>query len=223
MIIAIDGPAGSGKSTVAKILAKHLGIRYLDTGAMYRALTWKAMQHNVNLDDENALCRIMELTKIHFQSEEKGLQVFVDGRNVTKEIRSPAVTNNTHHISGKPGVRAMLVDLQRKIASKGYTVAEGRDIGTVVFPHAEKKFFLDASIEIRAKRRFRERETPDNENSLDSVIRDIELRDQRDTTRKESPLKISDDSIYIDTTNLTINEVIHRILKEVHPLIKNKV
>lgn len=141
MIIAIDGPAGSGKSTVAKTLAKHLGIRYLDTGAMYRALTWKAMQHNVNLDDENALCRIMEQTQIYFESEEKGLQVFVDGRNVTKEIRSPSVTNNTHHISGKPGVRAMLVNLQRKIASKGNTVAEGRDIGTVVFPQAEKKFF----------------------------------------------------------------------------------
>ncbi|MCF6150227.1 MAG: (d)CMP kinase [Candidatus Kuenenia sp.] len=222
MIIAIDGPAGSGKSTVAKMLAKHLGIRYLDTGAMYRALTWKAMQHKVNLDDERALCRLMDQTKIHFHYKEKGLLVFVDDKNVTHEIRSPSVTNNTHYISSKPGVRAVMVNLQREFALEGDTVAEGRDMGTVVFPDAEKKFFLDARIEERAKRRFYESESSNNENSFDGVLQEIELRDQRDTTRKESPLKISADSIYIDTTDLTINEVLHRIIKEVEPLMKNK-
>jgi len=222
LIIAIDGPAGSGKSTVAKMLAKHLGINYLDTGAMYRALTWKALQQKLNLEDENALCRLMEQTNIRFQHEQKGLQVFVDDINVTKEIRSPSVTNHTHYISGKPRVRAIMVSLQRRIASEGDTIAEGRDMGTVVFPLAEKKFFLDAKIEERAKRRFHERGILHSENSLDDITKEIELRDQRDTTRKESPLKISEDSIYVDTTHLTINEVFHRILQEVEPLLKNK-
>ena len=220
MIIAIDGPAGSGKSTVAKILAKRLGFTYLDTGAMYRALTWKAMQMGVNLKDENALCQLMDQTSIEFQSKDESLHVFVDGVNVTEEIRLPSVTNNVHYISDTPGVRHRMVKLQRKLASEGNTVAEGRDMGTVVFPQAEKKFFLDAEIDERARRRYGEFKPSDGEISYADVIKDMEVRDRRDTTRNNSPLIKSSDAIYINTTKLTIEEVLNLILKEVGFVIK---
>ncbi|MCF6156395.1 MAG: (d)CMP kinase [Candidatus Brocadia sp.] len=215
MIIAIDGPAGSGKSTVAKMLAKRLGFRYLDTGAMYRALTWKAMQKNVNLNDENALCQLMDKTSIEFHKKDESLHVFVDSVNVTEEIRLPSVTNNVHYISNTPGIRRRMVELQRKLAGEGNTVAEGRDMGTVVFPHAERKFFLDAEIEVRARRRYGEFKPSEHGVSYTDVIHDMETRDRRDTTRNNAPLTKSSDAIYINTTKLTIEEVMNLILKEI--------
>ncbi|MFO0794994.1 MAG: (d)CMP kinase [Candidatus Brocadiaceae bacterium] len=220
MVIAIDGPAGSGKSTIAKMLAKRLGFKYLDTGAMYRALTWRAMQKGVNLEDENALCRLMDQTTIDFQSSEDGLFVFVDGADVTKEIRLPSVTNNVHYISNTRNVRCRMVELQQRLASDAHVVAEGRDMGTVVFPRAEKKFFLDANIEERAKRRYIEFKPSESKISLDDVARDIESRDRRDTTRTNSPLTKADDAIYLDTTKLTIDEVFTIILREIEPVLK---
>ncbi len=222
MIIAIDGPAGSGKSTVARMLAKRLGFRYLDTGAMYRALTWKAMQEGVDIKDENALSRLLEQTSIEFRSKGENLNVFVDGIDVTEEIRSPSVTNNVHYISNTPGVRQLMVKLQQKFASEGNTVAEGRDIGTVVFPHAEKKFFLDAEIEVRARRRYGECKPSDNKVSYDDVIKDMEIRDRRDTTRNNSPLVKSSDAIYINTTKLTVEEVLNLLSKEIECVIKKQ-
>lgn len=219
MIIAIDGPAGSGKSTIARMLAKRLGFKYLDTGAMYRALTWKAIQRGVNLEDENALCQLMDQTNIEFQYKDDSLQVFVDGVDVTKEIRSPSVTNNIHYISNTPGVRQRMVKLQQKHAAEGNTVAEGRDMGTVVFPRAEKKFFLDAEIKERAKRRYAEFK-PSQKISYADVVKDLETRDRRDTTRNNSPLIKGSDAIYINTTNMTIEEVFHMILKEIEPVVK---
>lgn len=215
MIIAIDGPAGSGKSTVARMLANRLGFKYLDTGAMYRALTWKAMQRRVDLKDETALCQLTDQTTIEFRSKGKSLSVFVDGENVTEEIRLPSVTNNVHYISNTPGVRQRMVKLQRKLASEGNTIAEGRDMGTVVFPHAEKKFFLDAKIEERARRRYGEFRPSDNEISYADVIKDMEIRDKRDTTRNNSPLTKSSDAIWINTTEMTIEEVINLIIKQI--------
>lgn len=220
MIIAIDGPAGSGKSTVARKLAKRLGFKYLDTGAMYRALTWKAMQKDINLKDENALCQLMDQTSIEFQSKDENLHVFVDGINVTEEIRSPSVTKNVHYISDTPGIRHRMVKLQQKLASEGNTVAEGRDMGTVVFPQAEKKFFLDAEIEERARRRYGEFKPSNNKVSYDDVIKDMEIRDRRDTTRNNSPLIKSNDAIYINTTKLTIEDVLNLMLKEIEFVIK---
>lgn len=220
MVIAIDGPAGSGKSTIAKMLAKRLGFKYLDTGAMYRALTWKAMQSGVKLEDENALCRLMDQTTIDFQSREDGLFVFVDGADVTREIRSPSVTNNVHYISNTGNVRRRMVKLQQKLAFGAHVVAEGRDMGTVVFPHAEKKFFLDANIEERAKRRYTEFKPSEDEISLEAVVRDIEARDRRDTTRSNSPLIRAEDAIYMNTTKLTVNEVFTAILKEIDLVLK---
>jgi len=219
LIIAIDGPAGSGKSTVARMLAKRLGFRYLDTGAMYRALTWKTMQMGVNLEDENALCHLMDETTIEFKGKDENLNIFVDGNNVTKEIRLPAITNNIHYISNKPGVRQRMVKLQQKIAAEGNTVAEGRDMGTVVFPNAERKFFLDADIEERAKRRYAEFKPSQKEVFYDDVIKDMETRDRRDTTRNNSPLIKGSDAIYINTTKLTIEEVFNMMLKEIESII----
>lgn len=220
MIIAIDGPAGSGKSTIAKMLAKRLGFQYLDTGAMYRAITWKAVQKGLNLEDENALCQLTEQTTIGFERKKEGLSVFVDGIDVTREIRFPSVTNNVHYISNKQGIRERMVKLQQRLAAGGNTVAEGRDMGTVVFPQAEKKFYLDAAIETRAKRRYAEF-TPSNENiSYDDVVKDIEIRDRRDTMRANSPLMKGSDAIYIDTTNLGIEEVLNKILKEIEGIDK---
>ncbi len=220
MIIAIDGPAGSGKSTIARMLAKRLGFKYLDTGAMYRAFTWKVLQHRVDLRDVTALCQLMDQTAIELRGTNDGLQIFIDGVNVTEEIRLPSVTNNVHFISNTPSVRHRMVKLQRTFASEGNVIAEGRDMGTVVFPHAEKKFFLDAEIEERARRRYGEMNLSDNEISYTDVIKDIEIRDKRDTTRDNSPLKKSEDAIYLNTTNMPIEEVINQILKEVEPAVK---
>lgn len=215
MIIAIDGPAGSGKSTIARMLAKRLGFRYLDTGAMYRALTWKAMRRNVNLEDETVLCRLMDETMIEFQGNDESLNVFVDGKNVTGEIRLPSITNNIHYISNKPGVRRLMVKLQQSLAAEGNTVAEGRDMGTVVFPNAEKKFFLDADIQERAKRRYAEFKPSQKDMFYADVIKDMEKRDMQDTTRSNSPLVKGSDAIYINTTKLTIEEVFNIMLKEI--------
>lgn len=220
MIIAIDGPAGSGKSTIARMLAKRLGFRYLDTGAMYRAITWKAMQKGANLEDKDALSHIADQTNIEFHGSDENLDVFVDGVNVTKEIRLPSVTNNIHYISDTPGVRQRMVKLQRKFASEGNTVAEGRDMGTVVFPQAERKFFLDADVEERARRRHAEFEPTNKKISYNDVIKDIETRDKRDTTRDNSPLIKGSDAVYINTTKMAVEDVFNMILKEIGHIIK---
>ncbi|KKO20188.1 MAG: (d)CMP kinase [Candidatus Brocadia sp.] len=220
MIIAIDGPAGSGKSTIARMLARRLGFNYLDTGAMYRALTWKALQDGADLTDANALCQLMDQTAIEFRGKNDGMQIWVDGVNVTEKIRAPSVTNNVHYISNASSVRHRMVKLQQMFASGGNVIAEGRDMGTVVFPHADKKFFLDAEIEERARRRHDEMRLPDGEISYADVMKDIEIRDKRDTTRDNSPLRKSDDAIYLNTTKMSIEEVVARIFEELEPVVK---
>lgn len=213
MIVAIDGPAASGKSTVAKRLANRLGFKYLDTGALYRALTLKAIESGVDLQDESALGQLMDNTSLELQDvKDEEVKVLLDGRNVSKEIRQPSVTNLVHHVAGSPSVRKKMVQLQRKIAQGGNAVVEGRDIGTIVFPDADKKFYLDADVGERAKRRFTELKQRDNEITVAHVTAELNQRDYKDIKRAVSPLKRADDAVYINTTGLTVEDVVKTLL-----------
>ena len=212
LIIAIDGPAGSGKSTVSKIVAKKLALLYIDTGAMYRALTLKAMRQGINLENEDALVSLARSTKVGLEEKDK-LYVFLDGEDVSLAIRTPEVTANVKYIARVPGVRHEMVALQRSIGQRsGGAVLEGRDIGTVVFPNADYKFYLDASPEERAKRRCKELVESGQKASVEGVKEDILIRDASDMKRSVGALKKCDDAVCIDTTGLSIDEVTDKIL-----------
>jgi len=212
LIIAIDGPAGSGKSTVSKIVAKKLALLYIDTGAMYRALTLKAMRQGVDLEDEDALVSLARNAKIGLEEKDK-LYIFLDGEDVSLAIRTPDITANVKYIARVPGVRHEMVELQRAIAKKDVgAILEGRDIGTVVFPNADYKFYLDASPEERAKRRCKELIESGQNVSESGVKRDILTRDDSDMKRSVGALKKCDDAIFIDTTGLSIDGVTEKIL-----------
>lgn len=215
MIIAIDGPAGSGKSTVSKALAKRLNFIYVDTGAIYRAVTLKVLQNGLSLDDDVGICRLVDDVHIEFKESNGKLTVLLDEGDVTEEIRSSEVTNNVSLISNKAFVREKLINLQKSCASDEGSVVEGRDIGTVIFPEAEKKFFLDADLDVRAKRRYIEIKDKNNSAELEKVQNDINRRDSMDSSRKVAPLIKADDAINVDTTNLTIDEVVDFIFNEI--------
>ncbi len=212
MIIAIDGPAGSGKSTVGKRLAERLGYRYLDTGAMYRALAWKAIQVGLSLEDAEALTRLAERSEITVTGDVADLRILIDGEDVTDDIRSPDMSHATSLISTIAGVRHALVAQQRRIAREGNIVIEGRDIGTVVFPQADVKFYLDARVEVRAQRRWEDERTRGRELPLDEVIRQTIERDRRDAEREASPLHPADDAVFIDSSDLTVEDVVQRMM-----------
>lgn len=214
MIVAIDGPAGAGKSTVAKILAKRLGFLYIDTGAMYRALTLKALENNIDITDERKINELALETNIGLRSNSDGsLNVFLDNKDVSLEIRQPRITQYVSDVSKIKGVRQVLVKMQRELGKKGNCVLEGRDIGTVVFPHAEKKFFIDASAKVRVNRRFKELKVANQNIAEDDVARDLSNRDKIDSTREVSPLRKAEDAIYIDTTELSIEGVVEKMLE----------
>ncbi len=214
MIVAIDGPAGAGKSTVAKILAKRLGFLYIDTGAMYRALTLKALDNNVDVRDEDKINRLALETRIDLRSNPDGsLSVILDGRDVSLEIRKPRITEYVSDVSKIKGVRQVLVKMQRELGEKGDCVLEGRDIGTVVFPRAQKKFFIDASSEVRVNRRFKELKGLNQNVAESDVAKDLSNRDKIDSTREVSPLRKAEDAIYIDTTKLSIEGVVEKMLE----------
>ncbi|MCP4365344.1 MAG: (d)CMP kinase [Planctomycetes bacterium] len=215
MVITIDGPAGSGKSTVAKALAGRLGFCYVDTGAFYRAFTWKAMKVGANLEDEAELGKLVRETDIKINGGHEGLRVLVDGEDVTGEIRSPDVTGRVHFIAGLAEVRKRMVELQRAAAAGSDVVVEGRDTGSVVFPRADRKFYLDARPEERARRRYAEL-IPGSENiTYQRMLEDIKQRDLRDSTRKASPLRSGPDFISLDTTGLSVEEVVEQLLKKI--------
>jgi len=210
LIIAIDGPAGSGKSTVSKLIARKLGLLYIDTGAMYRALTLKAMRKGINLEDEKSLTGLAQTTKIEL--EDKGhLHVFLDGEDVSSPIRTPEVTNCVKYIARTPGVRQEMVKLQRAMGRSGGGVLEGRDIGTVVFPDADYKFYLDANPEERAKRRHKDMVELGAAEDVSKIKKDITERDASDINRSVGALKKAPDAVYIDTTRLSIKEVVSMI------------
>jgi len=203
-VITIDGPSGSGKGTIAKLLAKKLGYRYLDTGALYRAVAWKAGQEKIDIDNEDALNNILRKIKIAFEDE----RVMVDGQDISSEIRTGEIGELSSRVSAKPSVRAALFNIQREMCIQGRVVIEGRDTGTTIFPESENKFYLDADVEERARRRFEELKRKDPGITMESTIDDIKKRDLRDSSRESSPLTKTDDMVYVDSTGMTIDEVV---------------
>ncbi len=212
LIIAIDGPAGSGKSTTARLVAQRLGYIYLDTGAMYRALTLKALRQGIDGEDEDELCRLASSLELNLTLEDGRLKVFMNGEEVSQEIRAPQVSGMVSLVSQHPRVRKIMVAKQREIGEKGGVVVEGRDIGTVVFPHADLKIYLDADLRERARRRMKELKEKGIDSSLDDQLVALAARDKLDTQRKDSPLKKAEDAILIDTTTLNIEEEVEAVL-----------
>jgi cytidylate kinase len=212
-IICIDGPAGSGKSTTAKLVAQKLGFLYLDTGAMYRAITWKALQKRIDLENEEELEKLALNSKIIFKKVEGENKIFLDGEDVSQEIRKPEVDQNVSLVSKHPKVRKVLVELQRGIGEKENLVAEGRDTTTVVFPKADLKIYLDCDLEERAKRRAKEQEEKGFSVSFEKGKENLKERDRIDSTRQVSPLKKDKNAWVIDTTNLTIEEQAEKVMK----------
>jgi cytidylate kinase len=211
-VIAIDGPAGAGKSTVARRVADILNIQYLDTGAMYRAFTYVVLQHGVKLNDLETMEKLLEGFEITF----KGQRVYIGDTEVTKEIRSDAVTDRVSYISSLAMVRKKMVDLQREMGENSSVVAEGRDIGTVVFPETKYKFYLDASIEERARRRIGDEHNQSTITDINEIKSKLEQRDRYDSTRDISPLTKAPDAHYLDTTYMTIEEVCNHIITQVN-------
>lgn len=215
-IIAIDGPAGSGKSTIAQRIAEVLGYLYFDTGVMYRAVTLAAINHNVDIDDEVRVTSIARKVKIDIQpptiEDGRAYTVFLDGDDVTWKIRSPEVEASVSQVSAYLGVRQAMTALQREIGLRSNVVMAGRDIGTVVLPEADLKVYLDASIEERAKRRFQESLIRGEGLSFEEVLKAIKDRDGIDSTRDHAPLKAAEDAVVIDTTDMTIDDVLQKVL-----------
>jgi cytidylate kinase len=219
MIIAIDGPAGSGKSSTAKMVASSLKILHLDTGAMYRAITLKCLRRGIAFTDEKAMDRIMGQTTITFTGVPPAMRLWMDGEDVSGAIRGDEVTKNVSDYCTVPVVRRELVGLQRKIAHGRSVVCEGRDIGTVVFPEADLKFFMVASIEERARRRKIDFDRLGIKKDLKGIIAEIKERDRKDSTRLNSPLMKADEAIEIDTTHMTIDEQVGFIVEKAKALV----
>ncbi len=213
LIIALDGPAGSGKSTAARLIAKKLKIPYIDTGAMYRAVTLKAIKEGVCLDKVGQLVKVAKKACIRLVGKDPIKQkVILDGKDVTKQIRLPELTRQVFYVAREPLIRREMVAKQKKMALRGGAVMEGRDIGTVVFPRADYKFFIEAKPGERAARRFKELRLSGHKVSYSKVLADLIARDRSDRTRKEGPLKQAKDAILVDTTLLTIRGTVDRIL-----------
>jgi len=219
MIIAIDGPAGSGKSTVAKIVAKKLNFRYIDTGSMYRSVAWKSLQKNTALKDEDAVAGIASKVQIELVSGKNGQLVFVDGENITDQLKVEEISRGAAIVAAQPMIREIMTTKQRKLGKQGKVVMDGRDIGTVVFPQADKKFFLDADPKERGRRRFIElKEKGQVKNTdLSTIIAQIVQRDHEDRSRKIAPLKQAKDAMLIDTTHLSVDQVAEEIIKIITP------
>lgn len=219
LAIAIDGPAAAGKSTVAKMVAYKLSYVYIDTGAMYRALTAKALENKIDLHDEQALVELLLRTDIELKQSVEGQIVILNGEDATFAIRTQHVTNNVSYVAKHPRIREQMVSRQQQLAKKRGVVMDGRDIGTHVLPDAEVKIFLIASVEERAKRRHEENLQKGFSSDLNELKKEIEQRDQLDSKRKTAPLIRANDAVEIDTTSLSIDDVANRILSEVREVI----
>ncbi|MCK4223796.1 MAG: (d)CMP kinase [candidate division Zixibacteria bacterium] len=211
-VIAIDGPAASGKSTTAKLVAQKLGFVYLDTGAMYRAITLKALERGVDVNDEEKLKKLTKNSVITFENKDGTNRVWLDGKDVTEKIREPQVDRNVSYVSIHKKVRRILVEMQKRIGEENDLVAEGRDTTTVVFPHAFK-VYLDADLEERAKRRLLELKEKGIQTTLKEQMEDISRRDKLDSEREQSPLLRDKDAVVVDTTHLTIEGQVDRVIQ----------
>ena len=211
-VITIDGPAGAGKSTISRLVAKKLNLVYLDTGAMYRAVALQAKRMNIPFTDGKALFEMCEMINIHFKKDGENSVIYIDNDNVSVEIRRPEMDMLSSSVSAVMEVRKAMTALQRKIGDSGGLVAEGRDMGTVVFPDADFKFFVTASPEIRALRRYIERKERNENVNREDVEADIRKRDEQDQSRKLAPLKPAEDAVIIDTSEMGIEKVLEKIL-----------
>ena len=215
MVIAIDGPSGAGKSTTARFLAERLGYIYIDTGAMYRAVGWKAKREGIDPADEEKLADLCRRTDVTIKKDNNDPRFYVDGLDVSGEIRTPEMGLMASAVSKSPSVRARLLTLQRELGRNGGVVMDGRDIGTVVFPDADVKFFLDAGPEERGRRRYLELKAKGMDVDLARITQEIRERDQQDSMRSLAPLRKADDAVLIDSTSLDIGGVLERMLSEI--------
>jgi len=213
LIIAIDGPVAAGKTTVARLLARRMGYCHIESGAMYRALAWTALERGVDLSDPPALVNLLDQTEVQLRPAAEGLHVVVDGKDITDALRSPHIQEAASVISVHPSVREKLVQRQRQLGAQGGVVMDGRDIGTVVFPHAAVKFYLTASLEERGRRRFLE--SSRDLGTLEQTQDEVESRDRRDMERATSPLKRALDAILIDTAPLSPEQVVQEMEKHI--------
>lgn len=211
MNIAIDGPAGAGKSTIAKLVSKKLGFIYVDTGAMYRAIALYFLNNNIDVDNNESVLSACNDIKIDIKYEDNNQQVYLNGENVSSLIRQEKVGNMASKVAAKQAVRNVLLQLQRDIAASSDVIMDGRDIGTFVLPNAELKIYLTASVSTRAKRRYDELVSKGENPDMKTIEKDIEQRDFQDMNREISPLKQADDAIYLDTSNMSIDEVVEFI------------
>lgn len=221
-VVAIDGPAGTGKGTITKIIAKKLGLTNIDTGAMYRSITLKALRQGItSIEEKEKLIQIAKNIDIKIQEKDGDIQVLVDEENVTNEIRSKEVTAFVSPVSSIPEIREIMVDLQRKMAENTDVIMEGRDITTVVFPNADVKIYLDADIEERAKRRYEENIAKGMNTTFEEILEAVKARDYNDMHKEVGALKIAEDAIVIDTTHMTIEEVSKRVEDIIYSKRKN--
>ena len=212
-IVAIDGPAGAGKSTTAKEVARRLGFAFLDTGAMYRAATWWAVDQKVDMDDGEALAANTSQMDLDIQESESGQRVSVNGVDVSQAIRTPEITRLIYKLDQNSTIRRQLVELQRRFGEKAPTVAEGRDIGTVVFPQAKCKIYLDASLDTRTERRARQMKAKGQEVNWEQLRADVHERDEQSKNRADSPLRRADDAILLDSTDLSWEETVAEVVR----------
>src|SRR5512135_1213122 len=215
LVIAIDGPSGAGKSTLARLLASRLGYIYIDTGAMYRAVGWKAKREGIDPDDEGALADLCRRTEVTIKLDASDPRFYVDGRDVSGEIRTPEMGMMASAVSKSRAVRERLLVLQRELGKNGGVVMDGRDIGTIVFPDADVKFYLDASAEERGRRRYLELRAKGMDVDRARITQEIEERDKQDSGREIAPIKQADDALLIDSSSMSIDEVLNRMVSEI--------
>ena len=215
LIIAIDGPSAAGKTSAARMLAKRLGYLYLDSGALYRAIAWKVSQSGLDQKDNQQLVELLSKTEIRVRAVGDDFRVSVDGVDVTSHLRTPEISRLASQVSGIPAVREKLLQVQRELGSQGGVVVEGRDIGTVVFPSAHKKFYLDAELQVRGDRRYQELKAIGHPADERKVVEEVKIRDEKDSLRKIAPLKKAKDAVVLDSTRMNLDEVVDRMMAEI--------